>query len=122
MPISSYQVEWLIHQRRRWRGLVRMVERALFAAPDKIELSTEGRMQAVEQHPGPKAGAEQLWPIDLADRTVYPEPVAYELERRAGSFMRPKQEPSIPHRPIPRVDLWAAADVGKDGDGEEDES
>lgn len=116
MPISSYQVEWLIHQGRRWRGLVQMVEKALTATPDHIELSAEGRRQAVEQRSPaePKAGAEPLWPADQADRTVHPEPVLYELERRAGSFMRPKVLPSQPRQPIPRVDLWEAA--GSDSD------
>ena len=110
MPISSYQVEWLIHQRRRWRGLVKMVERALSAAPENTELSTEGRKQAVEQRSSNSAGPEpgKVWPADLADRRVYPQPVAYELERRAGSFMRPRFMPSNPPPPIPRVDLWDA--------------
>lgn len=110
MAISSYQVEWLIHQRRRWRGLVNMVERALSAAPEKTELSTEGRMQAVEQRASDAAGAEseKKWPVDLAERKVYPQPVAYELERRAGSFMRPRYIPSNSPPPIPRVDLWDA--------------
>lgn len=120
MAISSYQVEWLIHQRRRWRGLVNMVERALDAAPDKTELSAEGRMQAAERRasdaataqPGTEPGAEPMktktWPADLAERKVYPQPVAYELERRAGSFMRPRFIPSNAPAPIPRVDLWDA--------------
>ncbi len=105
MPISSYQVEWLIHQRRRWRGLLRMVERTLFAAPDPVELSPEGREQAVDlpaPQPRGAAGAD-IWPADLADRHPYPEPVAHELERRAGSFMRPKVLPHPPRPGIPRV-------------------
>ena len=106
MPISSYQVEWLIHQRRRWRGLKQMVARALFASPDKVELSQQGREQSGEARPAqdrPRNGAD-LWPEDLADRHVYPPPVAHELERRAGSFMKPKYVPQPPAK-IPRVPL-----------------
>ena len=111
MPISSYQVEWLIHQRRRWQGLVNMVERALIASPEKIELSTEGRQQAAEQSAGNDAEPQDQsrWPVDQADHTVHPEPVEFELERRAGSFMQPPLWPAKPHRPIPRVDLWESA-------------
>ena len=120
MPISSYKVEWLIHQRRRWRGLVDMVERALSATPERIELSTEAREQAVGNRAPDSAGvnSNKIWPADIAEGEVYPQPVAYELERRAGSFMKPKYVPSNPPPPIPRVDLWDSVRQDEDDDEE----
>lgn len=100
MPISSYQVEWLINQRRRWRGLVQMVERRWHSLADKVELSAEGSEGSREDATMPprlvKVSLSReggLWPVDLADRRSYGEAVDYELERRAGSFMRPKYPP-----------------------------
>lgn len=102
MPISGYQVEWLINQRRRWRGLVRMVERRWRALGDRVDLSGEGSEQARRLGSAPprlvKARPSQpggVWPVDLADRRSYGAAVDYELERRAGSFMHPKY-PSYP--------------------------
>lgn len=100
MPISSYQVEWLINQRRRWRGLVQMVERRWHALADKVDLSGEGcrtSREAAAIPPrlvkvSPSRGG-RVWPVDLADRRSYGEAADYELERRAGSFMRPRYPP-----------------------------
>ncbi len=110
MPISSYQVEWLIHQRRRWRGLVRMVEERLFPPHDPVELSPRGAEQAqAEAAPPPRArraparAQGEVWPIDLANVTQYPSAVDYELERRAGSFMRPKVAPHPAPPTIPKI-------------------
>ncbi|MCZ6729913.1 MAG: hypothetical protein O7C61_09400 [SAR324 cluster bacterium] len=105
MAISSYQVEWLIHQRRRWRGLLRMVERALLSGGDRVQMSEEADQRTAQQAPKPrrKAPETEIWPVDLADSTVYPPAVAYELERRAGSFMQPKYPHDPPPAGIPRL-------------------
>jgi len=109
MPMSGYRVEWIINRLRRWRGLVAMVERRRKASPDRVELSEEGsaaqhalegglRFEAFppEEPPG-------HWPAQLADPTVYPPSVSYELERRAGSLMRPKYPPEPPPAGIPKM-------------------
>ncbi len=100
MPTSSYQVEWLINQRRRWRGLVRMVERGLRSLGDRVEVSGEGGRQARELGtPPPRVTKVSpyreggIWPADLADTRSRGAAVDYELERRAGSFMEPKYPP-----------------------------
>ena len=110
MSASGYQVEWLIHQRRRWRGLVRMVEERLFPPHDPVELSRLGSEQA-HAHAAPPPRAKEVparaegevWPADLADPTQYPPAVDYELERRAGSFMRPKYPPGPAPSNIPKI-------------------
>ncbi len=105
MPLSSYQVEWLIHQRRRWHGLLQMVERALFSGGDKVQLSEEAGSQAAELTPQPRTPVRdpEVWPLDVADSTAYPPSVDYELERRAGSFMEPSYPAHPPPAGIPRV-------------------
>jgi hypothetical protein len=41
----------------------------------------------------------------VADTSVRPPPVSTELERRAGSFMRPPLAPWQPAKPIPKAKL-----------------
>ncbi len=110
VPISGYQVEWLINQRRRWLGLVRMVERGWRSLGDRVELSIEGSEQA-RRLPGrpprlvkvPRSRTGDVGPADLAERESRGPVVDYELERRAGSFLRPPY-PSFPSpAKIPRV-------------------
>lgn len=110
MPISGYQVEWVINQRRRWRGLVEMVERRLRSLSDKVDLSPEGSAQARQQAGLPPKPTQvpptrggDVWPEDLADRRSFGPAVDYELERRAGSFMRPKFPPHPSPTRIPRA-------------------
>jgi hypothetical protein len=110
VPISSYQVEWVINQRKRWRGLVRMVERKWRALGDRVELSEAGSEQARRQAgPPPKptqvapTRSGDVWPLDLAERTSYGPAVDYERERRAGSFMKPKYPPFPPPLKIPKM-------------------
>ena len=109
MPLSGYRVEWIINRLRRWQGLVAMVERRRKASPDRVELSEEGTAAQQALEPGlrfeafPPPEAPGHWPGELADPTVYPPVVGYELERRAGSLMRPKYSPGPPPAGIPKM-------------------
>lgn len=110
MAASSYQMERILNRLRRLHGSAR---RALFWKISGIRSFQEERVVLSEESILHYSGQEALidegpydyetWPMDLADFTPHPAAVEYELERRAGSFMRPKYPPYPPPSDIPKM-------------------
>jgi hypothetical protein len=99
MKYSGYQLEGVLHQIAR---LVR--ERHLAnGADDPVSLSEEGRARApvVTLISGEDIPAADGAVREVIDPARYPPPVERELERRAGSFMKPPYAPETP--PIPKA-------------------
>ena len=92
-----------------------MVGRAGPHKEDPVTVSEEAGQRSRSFGPGspghgaprpksaPAVRSENLWPADLEDGTSRDEAVAYEMERRAGSFMRPKYPPFPPPKGIPKA-------------------
>jgi len=109
MPLSSFQVEWLLHRIRQRRGAVNKKAREKYEK-DQVSLSAGGMEKVATDSHGRESRADALlqntWPVDLQERVVRPPVVDYEMERRAGSFMRPKFPPWPPPATIPRLMPW----------------
>jgi len=103
MPVSSYQVQRLLQEFRRIRGMTPVEEKP---GPDADRvLFTEQADQLAQVQREQRALLDQkqpVWPEELQDRTPRPPSVDYELERRAGSFMQPPVE-LIPPLTIPKM-------------------
>ncbi len=106
MTVSSYQVELLVRRFRRWMD---WAAGPLPAPPDQeeaVELSDTGRAWAQESStvtPRQGSGPDVSNPALVADRRVRAPAVEAELERRAGSFLRPPLPNPPEHNPIPRL-------------------
>lgn len=103
MPLSSYQVQWLITRLRRMtggpQGGATNGDRSV-----KVELTGQAAEWARESRPPPPPPPrEALWPADMADATERAPAVRFEMERRAGSFMRPRVRPALPPPSIPKM-------------------
>lgn len=104
MAISSYQVEWLLTRLRRLHQAAPIRPAGAPHGPELVELTEQGadRSRQRDAPPRPRPRSD-IWPADMADTTARPPAVRFELERRAGSFMRPKFAPSPPRLPIPKM-------------------
>ena len=110
MGYSSFQVQRLMTRLRRARQAAQTApaaapeQSASAPGPDLVRLSRLAQAQAAET-------AEEIRlppgaPVTTAsivDREPVPLPTRIELERRAGSFMRPPHPPSPGPLPIPRA-------------------
>jgi hypothetical protein len=110
MAYSSYQVQRMVTRLRRAR---QSAARALGIAPesaaagpgaDRVQLSLRAREQAaavadsLRLPPGTPVS-----PATIVDDAPLALPIRIELERRAGSFMRPPLVPAPAQTPIPRA-------------------
>lgn len=84
MNYSGYQIETVLRQLRRLRGL--LFERIPSERSDSVLLSEEGRSQARTVHLV-EPGAPPCTVLAIYDRTRYPPAVERELDRRAESFV-----------------------------------
>ena len=120
MASSSYQVQRMVTRLRRVRqaaaeapgsgaGLAggaagRVAREPAESGFDPVRLSERARAQAAEAAasirlpPGTPVAA-----AIIVDDTPLPLPTRIELERRAGSFMRPPLAPDPAPTPIPRI-------------------
>jgi len=117
MAVSSYQVQRLISRLRRRPA---PSEPAAPAAPgglspaDLVQLSERARSQAAQVAaslrlpPGTPVSA-----ATIVDEAPLPPATLRELERRAGSFMRPPLLPAPEAPPFPRVALPRPAARGE---------
>jgi hypothetical protein len=108
MATSSYQVQRMVSRLRRAR---QSAARALGVAPDaasagadRVQLSLRAREQAAAAADSLRLPAgTPVSPATIVDDAPLPLPVRIELERRAGSFMRPPLAPAPSPAAIPRV-------------------
>jgi hypothetical protein len=71
---------------------------------DRVELSARAIQQAIQASAAQRLSAGPRIPtVTIIDDSPLPLPTRIELERRAGSFMRPPLAPSPGPLPIPRV-------------------
>ena len=105
MPASSYQMEWLLHRLRRWMGYPVTGPQG---AGDRLSVSGASRAKGHGLQPPPRRRGEAV-----RDAHLRPPPVEDELERRAGSFMRPPypQPPLASKVPLLRPPRWEDAEA-----------
>jgi hypothetical protein len=112
MAVSSYQVQRLITRLRRLRG-AQSADTGATAGPAapggsavavRVQLSERARQQAAEAAASLRlpAGAP-VSVVTIVDATPLAAETLRELERRAGSFMRPPPEPAAGPAPFPRA-------------------
>ena len=108
MAVSSYQVQRLMSRLRRLRGLEAVPEGAGaprgMAEMDRVHLSERARLQAAEAAASLRlpSGAPVSVVTIVDDTPLAPETLR-ELERRAGSFMRPPLLPAAGRPLFPRA-------------------
>lgn len=100
MNYSGYQIETVLRQLRRLRGI--LLARAGVTGRDRVSLSEEAHRRApvvrlVEEEDIPVAGRTVR---EIVDERRYPPPVERELERRADSFLDGHEPPPSP---IPKL-------------------
>ena len=107
MAGSSYQILRLIERLRHARGDSAphgAEDSAAIAAVDRVRLSEKAREQSaqiasmIRLPPGTPVAV-----ASIVDQESIPLPTRIELERRAGSFMHPPQQPVPGPVPIPRA-------------------
>jgi hypothetical protein len=89
MHYSGYQIETVLRQLRRLRGL--LFERIPAERTDSVELSPEARERARTVRLV-QPGEPVRTVVAIYDATRYPPAVERELERRAASFTVPAAE------------------------------
>ena len=104
MNYSGYQIETVLRQLRRLRGmLLAGIEGP--AGRDRVSLSEQGREQSHTVRllePGEVAPVRRTV-REIRDDTRYPPPVERELERRADSFLDGELPRERAPSPIPKL-------------------
>ena len=110
MANSSYQVQRMVTRLRRARQAAALAlggvpeSAAAASAADRVQLSLRAREQAAAVADSLRLPAgTPVSPATIVDGAPLPLPIRIELERRAGSFMRPPLMPVPPPAPIHRV-------------------
>jgi hypothetical protein len=102
MNYSGYQIESVLRQLRRLRGLL-LARREPAAGDDPVNLSDSARSQARTVRLVTAEDAPGRTVREIYDETRYAPRVERELERRAQSFLDPSHPPEPAGPPIAKL-------------------